>query len=166
MNMETYTKYTSIVNGDGTIDMNEILTLPFIPKLPSYNIQDMNILGFAPIDNALKSTLVVIQSLMNSFIDLIFSLFGLGAKMDIPHINLTNMLATNYIDNIIETDDVDMLKNILNNMDNDVIEKMVSGYETGYLFDMSLSNGLSYSDLTYYDLVNKIVENNIEEIKN
>lgn len=164
INDEDISLLKSLSQNGGTIVMKDIISMPFIPNLPSYTLSAIAIIGLTPIDNMIKSAFTLIQSIINSFIDLVFSLFGLGSIMDIPHINLTNMIATEYIDNILDNQDMDSFRNLLDNMDSDTINSMLSGYDTDYLFDLSISNGDSFIDLTYSELVSKIANYEITDI--
>lgn len=73
---------------DHLFDLDQVISMPFIPKLFKANKSQLKYLNRSPL-NMLSSILSLLEAIINSFIDFIWRLMGLSPILKAPHIRLT-----------------------------------------------------------------------------
>ena len=149
-----YTWEENIKNSseDLLYDMNEIIDIQFLPKLPIYTKKQFQNLisgfdgkspNFAPI-YLLKQILCLIESIINSFIDFVWNLLGISAIIPPPHIDLCKKVNNPTFSDIM---------GIING------NFKYTGEQYDFSYDISLSTGIKISDLDSVALKRWIDEN-------
>ena len=137
---------------DMLYDMNDIINIVFLPKLPIYTKKQFEnlILGFdgkspnfAPI-YLLKQILCLIESIINSFIDFVWNLIGISSIIPPPHINLCKKVNNPTFSDIM---------GIING------NFKYTGEQYDFSYDISLSTGIQINDLDSIALKRWIDEN-------
>jgi hypothetical protein len=105
----------SIKSGSESIfDMSDVMKIPWIPKLPTYSLDQMKSMIYGMKGSGTPNPVVIkfltgilglIEGIINGFIDFIWGLFGLNGLLPPPHIRLTK----NINEDISPKDIIDLL---------------------------------------------------------
>lgn len=152
-----------------SFDLNKIIKLPWVLKLPTYNKKQFKSLIYgangskiprmAPL-MMLSSILSLIEGIMNGFIDFIWKLLGIEAIIPPPYINLSK--DTNG--NLSPKDIMDLLNG--NYFSSDISSSGSAGVssqssKTNFVYEVKTSDGRDVKDLNQFEL-DKWMENNKE----
>lgn len=139
---------------DFQFDLNKVFGFDFMPPFPTYNKQQFIafIKGFkkqglniGPLQ-MLKYILCLLESIINAFIDFVWALFGIGALIPPPYIQLCKMVNEPSIQDMV---DIASGKVLLNNPD--------ASYDFSY--DITLPDGTIINSLDYVALEQWIQQN-------
>ena len=139
---------------DFLFDLNEVFGFEFMPPFPTYNKTQFiafikgfkkHGLNLGPLQ-MLKYILCLLESIINSFIDFIWSLFGIGALIPPPYIQLCKMVNEPSIKDMV---DIASGKVLLNNPD--------ASYDFSY--EITLPDGSKVNSLDYVALEEWIQQN-------
>jgi hypothetical protein len=171
LNIKKYDAYGNWVNKDSytdlLYDMSQVFQFPILGKLPTLNleqflnfIQDKDSTGKKMISahqsflKLLTNILCLIEAIINSFIDLVWSVAGITAIMPPPHIKLCRK--TN------EDLSPKEIMDILNGTYTDIItQDTVGGEDTNvydFAFDIKLPDGTNVRDLNRTQLQDWMTE--------
>lgn len=120
---------------DQEIDLNEIINIPFLIKLPKYKLKHLN-MDKSFITKLLNPAISLIESIVNAIIDLLWSILGLEALIKPKHLDIKNKIS-------------ETISNI-NNIENT--------NNTIYTYDITTDDETLY-DLTYQELM-EFINNN------
>jgi len=146
---------------DQQFDLDKIVSMPFVPKLFTANKEQLSHLTKTPM-SMISSILCLIESIINSVIDFIWSLMGLSPILDAPHIKLckdTNKdIYPNSAMGILNGDYIDASSSGSN--DNNAVGQTAS-YD--FVYDITLPDGrilrsLNYEELTQWKEENKDIQ--------
>ena len=150
-----------------SFDLNKIIKLPWVLKLPTYNKKQFKTLIYG-IDGGgvprmipimmLSSILSLIEGIMNGFIDFIWKLLGIEAIIPPPYINLSK--DTNG--NLSPKDIMDLLNG--NYFSSDISSSGSTGVssqssKTNFVYEVKTSDGRDVKDLNQFELDKWMDEN-------
>jgi hypothetical protein len=128
-------------------DLNEVIKMPFMVKLPTYTARQLRNNPTLPF-KLIKPFLGLIESILNSIINFIWSLLGLEALLKPINIELNK--ESEIIEDIISQDEsYTQYELYINDISN-----------TQFLYDITFNNGNSISNLTYKEMIDYINKNN------
>ena len=139
---------------DFSFDLNEVFGFDFMPPLPTYNKNQFIIfikgfnkqgLNIGPLQ-MLKYILCLLESIINSFIDLIWALFGIEAIIPPPYIKLCKLVNEPSLKDMV---DIMNGKTLLNSPN--------SSYDFSY--DITMPDGTIFNSLDYIALEQWIQQN-------
>lgn len=139
---------------DFLFDLNEVFGFDFMPPFPTYNKKQFIafIKGFkkqglniGPLQ-MLKYILCLLESIINAFIDFVWSLFGIGALIPPPYIKLCKLVNEPSLKDMV---DIKNGKALLNNPD--------ASYDFSY--DITMPDGTVINSLNYVALEQWIEQN-------
>lgn len=149
-------------NTKDSFDMNDIIKLPWTKSLPTYTKEDFQSLIYGingrkspnmqPI-SMLNSILVLIEKIINAFIDFIWALFGLASLIDPPYIKLSRNASTD-----LSAKDI---MDLLNGKYFDTVTNSSGGTNSNYnfIYNIKTSDGRDVRDLDEEELQLWIDEN-------
>lgn len=117
------------------INLNDIINIPFLPKLPTYNTKHLK-KDKTLIIKLLNPSLDLIENLINAIIDLLWAILGIEALIKPKHLSIKNKIS--------ET---------ISNIENKDIES-----KTTYIYDITTEDETLYN-LTYQQLIEYINNN-------
>lgn len=140
-------------------DLNQVISMPFMPKLPTYTARQFRENCVRPV-KLISPFLCLFEKIINGIIDFIWSTLGIEALIPAPHIKLCS--------NSIEPDINDMIK-IKKDLEKDSSEPGKDSsdlnkdndvpVDAGFLYDITLDDGTVVQGLNYEDLQKYIKEN-------
>jgi len=140
-------------------DLNQVISMPFMPKLPTYTARQFRENCTRPI-KLISPFLCLFEKIINGIIDFIWSTLGIEALIPAPHVKLCS--------NSIEPDINDMIK-IKKDLEKDSSEPDKESsdlnkdndvpVDAGFLYDITLDDGTVIQGLNYEDLQKYIKEN-------
>lgn len=154
---KTWIKDLKNYSPEHKFDMSEIMSMPFMPPLFSVNKDELKTLINTPIA-MLSSILCLLESIINAFIDLVWSLFGLAAIIKPPYIKLCK----DSNKNLTPKDIMDLLNgNYLDALSNSDVGKGNNSDDPSYdfIYNIKLPDGRNVRDLNTYELEQWISEN-------
>lgn len=125
-------------------DLNEVIKMPFMMKLPTYTARQLRNNPTLPF-KLMAPPLGLTESIIKSIINLIWSLIGLEALIPAPNIKLNKSEAE--IENMIK--DID--KQIVNYLAKDNLVKDENTNEQ-FIYDITLNDGSAITGLTYEEM--------------
>lgn len=146
-------------------DLNKIIKLPWVPKLPTYDKDQFRTLIYGLEGGGrprmiplmfLNSILFLIEAVINSFVDLIWGIVGLGSLIPPPHIRLSK----NNNGDLSPKDIMDLLNGEY--FDDEITKAAgVIGKEPSYnfVYNIKTSDGRDVRDLNRVELDKWIEEN-------
>lgn len=133
------------------VDWHEILSMPFMPKLPIYTARQHREMCTRPV-KMIMPTLCLIEKVINGIIDFIWSILGIEPLIPAPHIKLCSKSADPDISDLIK------IKNDLDK-DSGLTSSIPSGKkqedlpaDAGFLYDITLDNGTVVKGLNYEEM--------------
>ena len=139
---------------DFIFDLNDVFSFDFMPPLPIYNKKQFLLfikgfnkqgLNIGPLQ-VLKYLLCLLESIINSFIDFVWSLFGIEAIIKPPYINLCKLVNEPSLKDIINISNGEVFTN-----------KFDTTYDFSY--DITLPDGTIINSLNYTALEEWIQQN-------
>jgi len=134
------------------VDLNQVISMPFMPKLPTYTARQYRENCVRPV-KLIVPFLCLFEKVINGIIDFIWSTLGLEALIPAPHIKLCSKSPDPDISDLVkikkdlEKDSSEPTKDTGNtNKDNDVPT------DAGFLYDITLDNGTVVKGLNYDEL--------------
>lgn len=133
------------------VDWDQILSMPFMPKLPIYTARQHREMCGRPV-KMIMPTLCLIEKIINGIIDFIWSILGIEALIPAPHIKLCSKSADPDISDLIK------IKNDLDK-DSGLTASIPSGTkpqdlpaDAGFVYDITLSDGTVKTGLNYEEM--------------
>jgi hypothetical protein len=134
------------------VDLNQVISMPFMPKLPTYTARQYRENCVRPV-KLVVPFLCLFEKVINGIIDFIWSTLGIEALIPAPHIKLCSKSPDPDISDLVkikkdlEKDSSEPTKDTGNtNKDNDVPT------DAGFLYDITLDNGTVVKGLNYDEL--------------
>lgn len=134
------------------VDWNQILSMPFMPKLPVYSARMHREMCGRSV-KVVMPTLCLIEKVINGIIDFIWSTLGIEALIPPPHIKLCSKSQDPDVADLVKIAD-DLQK------DSGLTASTVSGLPgDGFLYDITLDDGTVVTGLNYEELQSYIKKN-------
>jgi hypothetical protein len=134
------------------VDLNQVISMPFMPKLPTYTARQYRENCVRPV-KLIVPFLCLFEKVINGIIDFIWSTLGIEALIPAPHIKLCSKSPDPDISDLVkikkdlEKDSSEPTKDAGDtNKDNDVPT------DAGFLYDITLDDGTVIKGLNYDDL--------------
>jgi len=133
-------------------DLNQVISMPFMPKLPTYTARQFRENCGRPV-KLISPFLCLFEKIINGIIDFIWSTLGVEALIPAPHIKLCSKSPDPDINDLIkikndlDKDNSEPVKDKGDlNKDNDVPT------DAGFLYDITLDDGRVITGLNYEEL--------------
>jgi hypothetical protein len=128
-------------------DLNQVISMPFMPKLPTYTARQFRENCVRPI-KFISPFLCLFEKIINGIIDFIWSTLGIEALIPPPHIKLCSSSVDPDINDMIK------IKNDLEKNDSSPIKDSGNDIPTdaGFLYDITLDDGTVIKGLNYDEL--------------
>ena len=146
------------------IDLNEIISMPHMVKLPIYTAKQYRENCVRPV-NLILPTLCLFEKMINGIIDFIWSLLGIEALIPAPHIKLCSDSPNPDLSDLVKIkDDLEKKNNELTKDKNNEAGGGGGGSSNndvpiGFLYDITLENGDIVKGLNYEQLQKYIKDN-------
>lgn len=152
--IQKFTSWITDIDLD-SFDLNEIIKIPWIQNLPTYTKEQFDAITSSgggqprkiPIQ-ILNSILCLFESIVNGFIDFIWSLIGLGSLIPIPHIKLCK-----------DTNDDLNTNEIMSILNGDYKDSGVTNSNYNFIYNIKTSDGRDIRELNRVELEKWIEEN-------
>jgi len=140
------------------VDWNQILSMPFMPKLPVYSARMHREMCGRSV-KVVMPTLCLIEKVINGIIDFIWSTLGIEALIPPPHIKLcSNSQDPDVADLVKIADDLQKDSGLTSSIPAGKLPNDLPG-DAGFLYDITLDDGTVIKDLNYEEM-QKYVKNN------
>lgn len=134
-------------------DWSAALSMPFMPKLPTYTARQHRERCNRPI-GILFPMLCLFENVVNAIIDFIWSILGIEALIPPPHIKLCSKSADPDV-----SDAVKIANDLKKDSSDPNVDKIPNGNlagdlpaDAGFVYDITLDDGTVVKDLSYEDL--------------
>ena len=133
-------------------DLNQVISMPFMPKLPTYTARQYRENCVRPV-KLISPFLCLFEKIINGIIDFIWSTLGIEALIPAPHIKLCSKSPDPDINDMLklkkelEKDSSEPTKDT-----GDLNKDNVVPADAGFLYDITLDNGTVIKGLNYDDL--------------
>lgn len=148
---------------DHLFDLDQVISMPFMPKLFKANKSQLEYLRKSPL-NMLSSILGLLEAIINSFVDFIWKLMGLSPILKAPHIRLTKNM--NDPSKMTAKDIQDLLNGkYMDALSSDLVGSELNGGEVldgpsyDFIYEITLPDGRKLRELDIDELNTWIEEN-------
>ncbi len=130
------------------VDWDQILSMPFLPKLPTYTARQHREMCGRPI-KLVMPTLCLIEKVINGIIDFIWSVLGIEPLIPAPHIKLCSKSADPDVYDLIKiADDLAKDSGLTASIPSGVKENDLPA-DAGFVYDITLDDGTVVKGLNY-----------------
>lgn len=140
------------------VDWNQILSMPFMPKLPTYSARMHREMCGRSV-KVVMPTLCLIEKVINGIIDFIWSTLGIEALIPPPHIKLcSNSQDPDVADLVKIAEDLQKDSGLTASIPSGNLPNDLPG-DAGFLYDITLDDGTVIKGLNYEEMQSYIKKN-------
>lgn len=131
------------------IDLNQAISMPFMPKLPIYTARQFRENLVKPV-RLILPILCLIEKVINGIIDFIWSTLGIEALIPAPHIKLCSKSPDPDLNDLVKIkSDLEKDSSEPKKDTGDTNKDNVVPIDGGFLYDITLDDGTVVKDLNY-----------------